>query len=136
MIFFVCYTFPVIVYFPNIDNLGSNRYILIAIQIYLCSFFRLLAKFEVVLPLPEERYFVAAKIPDSQPDSILALCEEYATAEHVCSRRYHFPYIPMAMWARLITRLLVFADAACQSLPTAADRVSSHYESSLLQILL
>jgi len=64
--------------------------------------------FEIVQPLSDTDYLVAARVPQCPPEFIPKMQQSFAMNENVTTRRYKFPYVPSGFWARLITRILLY----------------------------
>ena len=61
-----------------------------------------------MFPLPNEEYLVTARVPQLPPSFVPRLQEKYAQEKSVVTRRYKLPYFPSGLWARLITRVLLY----------------------------
>ena len=64
--------------------------------------------FEIIQPLSDTQYLVAARVPQHPPPFILTIQQKLAMNKNVTTRRYRFPYVPSGFWARLITRILIY----------------------------
>lgn len=64
--------------------------------------------FEIVFPLLNQEYLVTARVPHNPPPFVPKLQKKYAHDKGVVSRRYKMPYFPSGLWARLLTRILIY----------------------------
>ena len=88
--------------------------------------FRLLQKFEVVIPLNDEKVLIPSKLP-AKPSGFTNRAKNNAIhTDGNLTRYYKFPYIPVGFWARLISRLMLFQSP----LQNEAKKVSSQSSGS------
>ncbi|XP_057306115.1 leucine-rich repeat serine/threonine-protein kinase 2-like isoform X1 [Hydractinia symbiolongicarpus] len=78
---------------------------------FLDRYFRLLRKFEVVLPLSRDKYLVTSKLKLKPSKNVMELQKHFSSGKGAVTRIYSFPYIPNGFWARLITRILSYVDS-------------------------
>nr|XP_022298273.1 leucine-rich repeat serine/threonine-protein kinase 2-like isoform X2 [Crassostrea virginica] len=69
------------------------------------QYLRLLEKFEIALPYSEEELLIPCHLPEKKPVLNMPVLSKN---EKIC-RYYELTYVPMGMWSRLITRLIVFS---------------------------
>ncbi|XP_065653536.1 leucine-rich repeat serine/threonine-protein kinase 2-like isoform X2 [Hydra vulgaris] len=79
-------------------------------QNFLELFFRLLQRFEVLLPISEGKYLVTSKLQSFSPQHLTAAKLGYFEDPNIITRRYDFPHIPIGFWPRLIARILSFPE--------------------------
>ncbi|XP_047124993.1 leucine-rich repeat serine/threonine-protein kinase 2 isoform X2 [Hydra vulgaris] len=77
-------------------------------QHFLELFFRLLQRFEVLLPISQDEYLVTSKLQSSFPQHLTEAKLSYFEDPNVITRRYDFPHIPIGFWPRLLARILSF----------------------------
>ena len=70
--------------------------------------YRLMQKFEVVFPLDKENFLIPSKLPEKASE-LNSRVKSYGIKTSECLKRYyHFSYIPVGFWGRLISRLMFF----------------------------
>lgn len=69
------------------------------------QYLRLLEKFEIALPYSEQELLVPCHLPERKPMLNMPVLSRN---EKIC-RYYEMTYVPLGMWSRLITRLIVFS---------------------------
>ncbi|XP_065642153.1 leucine-rich repeat serine/threonine-protein kinase 2 [Hydra vulgaris] len=79
-------------------------------QSFVEIFFRLLQRFEVLLPISDDNYLVTSKLQNSSPKNLIADNLSYFDDAKIITRRYDFPHIPIGFWPRLIARILSFPE--------------------------
>ncbi|XP_055999651.1 leucine-rich repeat serine/threonine-protein kinase 2-like isoform X2 [Ostrea edulis] len=71
------------------------------------QYLRLLEKFEIALPYSEEELLIPCHLPEKKPHLNIPVLSKN---DKIC-RYYVMAYIPLGMWSRLITRLIVFSQS-------------------------
>lgn len=114
-LFLLSFCFDLICSLLQIESKRNESVRFDLIAVLLCFVYRLLRKFEILLPISEKKYLVTSKLPKDIPQYVPVLQDKFENSNRVTRRTYVFPYIPNGLWVRLITRTIIFADLTDES---------------------
>eukprot|EP00794_Sanderia_malayensis_P005393 gene5393-6066_t len=77
-------------------------------EAFIDNYLSLLQKFEVIIPLGNEKFLIPSKLSKKPPGFKYRVTQVTYKPHQTLSRYYTFPYIPVAFWSRLISRLMLF----------------------------
>ncbi|KAJ8302243.1 hypothetical protein KUTeg_021230 [Tegillarca granosa] len=84
------------------------------------QYLKLLEKFEIALPYSEEELLIPSRLPEKVPEFNVPKLKK---DEKIC-RFYRMPHVPLGLWSRLITRMIVFSKSVVtetlMELPTSS----------------
>ena len=82
------------------------------------TYLNLYFRFEIALPQNEEELLVPCRLPTAKPHINLPKLPK----ESCIHRQYAMPYLPLGLWSRLITRMVVFAKSMLMEMENDCER--------------